>query len=615
VIVGAAFAFMLVAISSERDSERQASRSLQELALVNQLETLVIDLETGVRGFVITHEERFLEPWQHARAAFPGPAGQLVRLADDPAEARLARGFPSQVGSYVDDYLVPLVAAAKRNDPSASSLETTAEGKRRVDALREGFDRYRTIERAVLAQRQSRSSDASRRAIVGAATGLVGSVVLIAVVAVYLSRAIVVPVRRAAVLSRRLASGDFSGRMPEVAVGEIGSLERSFNVMAGSLEANRDELRLLADEQAALRTVATLVARGEPTIDVFNTVAAEVRRLLGADGTTLIRYETDDSATILAAGDDIRIMPPVGTRVKMQDENVAKLVWQTGTAARVDASADASDGGGSSLRESGVRVAVGAPIVVEDRLWGAVIAIWTRCEPPTANVRDRIAQFTELVATAVANADSRAQLNESRARIVVATDETRRRIERDLHDGTQQRLVSLALALRGTESMVPPGVPELSAQLAYVARGLTAAVEDLQEFSRGIHPAVLSRGGLGPALKTLARRSPVPVELELVPGPRLPERVEVAVYYVVAETLTNAAKHAHATVVHIDLETDDATVQLAIRDDGVGGAEQGRGSGLVGLRDRVEALGGTIKITSPPGSGTSLLVTVPLDQR
>jgi signal transduction histidine kinase len=144
---------------------------------------------------------------------------------------------------------------------------------------------------------------------------------------------------------------------------------------------------------------------------------------------------------------------------------------------------------------------------------------------------------------------------------------------------------------------------------------LTAAVEDLQEFSRGIHPAVLSRGGLGPALKTLARRSPVPVELELVPGRRLPERVEVAVYYVVSETLTNAAKHADATVVHIDLETDDATVTLAIRDDGVGGADQGRGSGLVGLRDRVEALGGTIKIASPPGSGTSLFVTVPLDQR
>ncbi len=606
---------MLVAISSERDSERQASRSLEELAVVNQLETLVIDLETGVRGFVITHEERFLAPWQQARAAFPAPARQLALLADDSAEERLAGDFRSQVESYVDDYLVPLVAAAKRNDPSASSVETTAEGKRRVDALREGFDRYRTIERAVLEQRQSRSSDASQRAIAGAATGLVGSVVLIAVVAVYLSRAIVVPVRRAAVLSRVIASGDFSARMPEAAVGEIGSLERSFNVMAGSLEANRDELRQLAEEQSALRRVATLVAHGEATIDLFDTVAAEVGPLLGADATTLIRYETDDSATVLAAGDDIGIMPPVGMRVKMEDENVAKLVWQTGSAARVDASADAADLGGFSLRKSGVRAAVGAPIVVEDRLWGAIIAVWTGCEPPTANVRDRIAQFTELVATAVANAESRAQLNESRARIVAATDETRRRIERDLHDGTQQRLVSLALALRGTESMVPPGVPELSAKLAYVAQGLTSAVEDLQEVSRGIHPAILSRGGLGPALKTLARRSSVPVEFDLVLGRRLPARVEVAVYYVVSETLTNAVKHARATVVHIDLEADDATVTLAIHDDGMGGADPGRGSGIVGLRDRVEALGGSIKITSPRGSGTSLLVEIPLGPR
>jgi signal transduction histidine kinase len=225
-----------------------------------------------------------------------------------------------------------------------------------------------------------------------------------------------------------------------------------------------------------------------------------------------------------------------------------------------------------------------------------------------------MANFTELVATAIANADSRAELKASRARVVAAGDEARRRIERDLHDGTQQRLVSVGLELRAAQAMVPPDAPDLTAQLSHVAEDLAAAVTDLQEASRGIHPAVLSRGGLGPALRTLARRSALPVELDLRVDRRLPERIEVAAYYVVSEALTNAAKHAHASVVEVELEADDATVRLSIRDDGVGGADPTRGSGLVGLRDRIEALGGKIQVASPAGSGTSVVVQIPIDE-
>ena len=222
-----------------------------------------------------------------------------------------------------------------------------------------------------------------------------------------------------------------------------------------------------------------------------------------------------------------------------------------------------------------------------------------------------MAQFTELVATAIANADTRAELTASRARIVAAADETRRRIERDLHDGTQQRLVSLALALRNAEARMPADQSELREELAKSVDGLAGVVEDLQEISRGIHPAILSRGGLGPALKSLTRRATVPVELDVDVRERLPEPVEVAAYYVVSEALANAAKHARASVVRVELRARDGVLDVAIRDDGAGGADPRRGSGLVGLRDRVEALGGMIVLISTPRDGTSLEARIP----
>jgi signal transduction histidine kinase len=263
-------------------------------------------------------------------------------------------------------------------------------------------------------------------------------------------------------------------------------------------------------------------------------------------------------------------------------------------------------------RAAGVRVAVGAPIVMDGRLWGVVSAGWNWEQAPPADTEQRMAQFAQLLATATANADSRAELIASRARLVAASDEARRRFERDLHDGVQQRLVSLALELHGAEAIAPRVNAELVAQLAHVRQGLAGALDDLQELSRGIHPAILSDGGLVAALRTLARRSAVPVELHLSVDERLADRVEVGAYYVVSEALTNAAKHARASEVEVNAHVHDGRLELTIGDDGVGGADPARGSGLTGLVDRVAALGGTIAITSPPGKGTSLRVELPV---
>jgi signal transduction histidine kinase len=196
---------------------------------------------------------------------------------------------------------------------------------------------------------------------------------------------------------------------------------------------------------------------------------------------------------------------------------------------------------------------------------------------------------------------------------VATADETRRRIERDLHDGAQQRLVSLRLALRAAQTTVPPQLGDLDDELTQVADGLEGVLDELREMARGIHPAILAKGGLAPALKTLARRWTVPVKLDLRAMARLPERVEVATYYVVSEALTNAAKHAQASLVNVELETVEGALCLCVRDDGVGGADPVRGSGLVGLKDRVEALGGALTIQSPAGAGTTLRVELPLN--
>jgi signal transduction histidine kinase len=447
-LIGAAFAVLLSSVADLRALERRARRSEEVLEVANVLERLVVDVETAQRGFVITHQDRFLEPWRRARLAFPGEAATLERLVgNDPDQQERARRITQATSSYLRGYSVPLVATAQRDPDAARSATATDEGTRRMGAIRAQFDQFLAAERGLATARARRSDAAAERAIVAAAIGLGGSIVLIILFAGYLTGAIVQPVRRAAAMADRLAGGNLGVRMEERGVGEIGVLERSFNTMASSLEQSRGELAA------------------------------------------------------------------------------------------------------------------------------------------------------------------------SRARIVAAGDQARRRIERDLHDGTQQRLVSLVLDLRTAEAAVPPEPPELQAQLGRVADGLTGALEELRELSRGIHPAILSEGGLGPALKALARRSAVPVELEVDVQARLPEPVEVAAYYVVSEALANAAKHAQASVALVEARARDGLLHLSVRDDGVGGAEPRGGSGLVGLADRVEALGGTIQVHSPAGRGTRLQIDLPVRDR
>jgi PAS domain S-box-containing protein len=367
------------------------------------------------------------------------------------------------------------------------------------------------------------------------------------------------------------------------------------------------ERKHLEDEQAALRRVATAVARGGSPDDIFAATVAELHTAVAADSTALMRYEVDESGTLLAALGERPF--EVGSRIPLIGDSLTAEVRRTGCTARVDDFEHACGPIAERMRASGLRSSVGAPIVVEGRLWGVMASAWTGASPPP-DAEDRVAQFTDLVGIAIANAESRAELFASRARIVTTADQTRRRIERDLHDGAQQRLVTMTMKLRQLETGTARDA--VTSEITAIAAGLDDVLDELREAAQGLHPVILSRGGLAPALKTLARRSPVPVELDVRTLERLPEPVEVAAYYVVAEALTNAAKHAQASVVRVDAEVLDGDLRVSVQDDGLGGADSASGSGLVGLIDRVEALGGKLTLNSPRGGGTTLRIDLPL---
>jgi signal transduction histidine kinase len=608
--VGGVFVALILTVVAERDVQRRADRSIENLAASTELERLVTDLETGERGYVITGHEEFLQPWSSARRAIPGRLNTLRHFAENSAQADRARDISDAVTSYLDDYSVPLVAAARRNNPSAKSLATTAEGRRRIDALRLEFDEFERAERELVARGHVRTEDASNRAIIAAAVGLGGSIIVIIVLTGYLSFAIVRPVRRAAAMAGALAGGDFSARVPETSTSEIGSLERSFNTMANGLEQNRDALRRLVDDQAALGRIATLVARGAPLDEIFVAAADEIGIRLNADSIAFLRYRADGTASLVAYRDH-SADGHHPDRWLFEGGRVAP--WSASRAPEAENESDQESAAASETPpdDARVRYTVAAPIIVEDRTWGTVVGTWRSSGSVPGDVDTGITQFSELVATAIANAEARSELQASRSRIVAAADDARRRIERDLHDGTQQRLVSLGLEVRAAQTRVPSDATELYERLGHIGDALAGVVEDLQEVSRGIHPVALSRGGLDAALRSLARRAALPVELDVQLDRRLPDMIEVALYYVVSEALTNAVKHARASVVQVTVRADDETVSLTVRDDGIGNADPARGSGLVGLRDRVEALGGRIDVTSPRDRGTTIAVSIP----
>jgi len=381
------------------------------------------------------------------------------------------------------------------------------------------------------------------------------------------------------------------------------------------LVASERATRRLADEQTALRRIATLVAGEAAPSAVFERVTTEVGQLLSVPSARIVRYEDNGCGTIVGgwARDPDFAGLPVGASVPLDSDTVIVRVLVTGEAQRVTSYEGVGGELAQRLRAEGFGAAVAAPVRVAGRVWGALVAAAQDPDDLPEGAEARLSAFAELVAQALANADAYEQLAASRARIVEAGDAERRRLERNLHDGAQQRLVTLALTLRLVEARMPADPDTARRMLADAQQELSDALLELRELARGIHPAVLTDRGLGPAVDALANRSPVPVEVTDVPEERLPSPVEAAAYYIVAEAVTNVAKYADASLVTVAVRPDGDQMVVEVADDGVGGADPASGTGLRGIADRVEALHGRLQISSPAGSGTRLTAEIPLD--
>jgi signal transduction histidine kinase len=380
---------------------------------------------------------------------------------------------------------------------------------------------------------------------------------------------------------------------------------------AGEAEHAQRELRRLADEQAALRRVATLVAQAVPIQEVFEAVTREVSLQCDADLARMERFESDGTVTAIAAWSRSgEVELAVGTRFGLEGASIAAQVRETGRPARVDSFEGVTGPIAREAQALGIRSSVGCPIVVGARTWGVIAASTTRREPFPPDTEARIADFTELAATAVANAEAQAELMASRARLLTAGDEARRQVVRDLHDGAQQRLVHTIITLKLAKRAHANEEEAAETLVDEALEQAEQANQEVRELAHGILPSVLSRGGLAAGVDALVSRLRVPVKVD-VPEDRLPPDIEASAYFIVAEALTNVAKHSRARSVDVTARLDDSVLHVDVSDDGVGGADPD-GSGLLGLHDRVSALGGRLHVESPPGSGTRIVATLPL---
>jgi len=386
----------------------------------------------------------------------------------------------------------------------------------------------------------------------------------------------------------------------------------SFTEMVATAISNSDarmEASRLAEEQAALRRVATLVARGVPQAELFGAVTQEVGRLLGADLAGMIRYEPDTTVTPVAAWAAAGEHPELPSRWTTEDGDPAMLIESTRRAARVTDWTDVPGPIAAFIRDIGISSSVGSPIIVEGRLWGALAVHTQQPEPLPDDTESRLENFCDLVATAISNTEARTEVAASRARIVAATDEERRRVVRDLHDGAQQRLVHTILTLKLTQTVAQSGQAGVPTLLSEALDHVERANAELRDLAHGILPSALTQGGLRAGVDALASRMPVPVKIDVSVG-RLPAAIEATAYFVVAEALTNVAKHAKATGATVRANVAHGTLSLQVRDDGIGGARPD-GSGLVGLADRLSTLDGRLRVDSPAEGGTLVAAEIP----
>ena len=376
-----------------------------------------------------------------------------------------------------------------------------------------------------------------------------------------------------------------------------------------------DSPEQIAREHEALRRLAILVARQPSTAEVFAAVTEETGRLLGAQTSNLMRVANPELAVIVAGWSEGAAHVPVGSTGKLDGRGMVGKILETGRPSRVDDFDDVGGDVAKAMRSLGLRSGVAGPVIVDGRIWGALVVCSAGREPLPPGTEDRVAAFAQLISLAIENAETREELAASRVRLVAAADEARRRIERDLHDGAQQRLVATALTLTLLDRKLEGGSDDASSLLASAREELDRGLSELRDLARGLHPPELTDHGVEAAVRSLAHRAPIAVDFHAAVPERVDATIEAACYFVVSEALTNVVKYAEASSVSVDLTVTDDTLVATIADDGIGGAEPELGSGLRGLVDRVQAVGGRLQVSSPPGEGTRLRAELPTSLR
>jgi signal transduction histidine kinase len=581
VLAGCTVSFALSARSAGHDST-------EVLLAANRLERLVADMETDQLRYVATGDAEFLGPWNAARAAFLVQATALQRLAaaNNPEQGKRAREIVGAATAYLHEHAEPLLRTARRDRARAGAVVTWAEGKRRIDAIRHQFDRFADVQHR-LALAHERDAVPTIRRMIGMAAGASATLLLVFLLAGFVLRG---PARRA-------PAGPVHGLL----------------LRPGRERPGRESACPVAGECEGLRRVATLVARDASPADVFEAGAAEMGRALDAEHAMITRYDPGGMITVVghwSARQAPQIMPPLEGRWPVADDAVADSVCRTGLPAHLRQDIGAVGDIGAWIRSHGIGRMTGHPVVAGDHLWGMAVVLSAESAPWPAGAERTMGEFAGLVGVALAGSRRRAELLASRVRLVETADATRRRVERALHERTQQRLVTTGLALRLIETAVPAEQERLREQVSAAARDVVEIIDDLQAIARDLHPAFLTLGGVESSLRALARRAPIPVELDVRAGRRPPPNVALTLHHAVSEALANAASHSCASAVRVDLELGEP-VRLSVRDDGIGGARLRPGGALAALRDRVEALGGMFELESPTGGGTSLRLTMP----
>ncbi|MEU0556525.1 GAF domain-containing protein [Dactylosporangium sp. NPDC006015] len=610
----AALGTMLISFDQRRRAEHTAEAEDQARSAVTALALLVTDAEAARCGLAATGDQLFRTRLASSLDVIPRRERELQRsVTHDPVKVMLLRQINLYLNEYLSNYLAPALATSRSGGPATVSNAIMLAARRHADLIGSRLDRLLELVNRSTVRARARAETHSNMGI------LAGVVLpLFSLVALVLMRrhatAVAGSVRNLEAAAVKIADGELTIRVPEDGPAETSRFQHAFNNMVSALAQHRHTLNEKIAEQSALRSAGTPAAGVQTPQAVFDAVTEQAGILFRTDLADLLHVDPDGTASVVATWSHAQWDLPADEQVRLEPEGMAAQVLRSGRAVRLTHPGTPAPAWQRPAR-FGLQAAIGVPVIAAGRAWGVLRLMSRRPETLPETVTSRATPFTDLVAVAVADHQARTDSAEARTRIMFAADETRRTIERKLHDGPQQRLTASLWALQTLDAQIPANLTELHAQVSMLTARMSTALDDLATIARDVHPAILSQRGLPSAIRSLARRTPVPVETTLDLPARPDEQVEIGMYHMVAEALALANNHPHTTLVNIEASVRSGRLLLHIEMNGMRTGDVASGPELVRIRDRVEALGGAMTLESSPERDIRLFIDVPTATR